>query len=104
MSWNVNLNDVEPLVHEIEPAATIAYRQFKAGYGDDAEVFAAMDEQFDAALLAMRCLLAGAVGAGNVNITLSGHANPGHQPRQGWANDYVSVHVSSVVRAEAPAS
>lgn len=31
-----------------------------------------------------------------VIVTLSGHANPGHAPRQGWANEVVTVSVSAV--------
>ncbi len=69
-----------------------------------------MDEQFDAALEAARVLLLraavggdvpapGAMPNGNVNVTLSGHANPGHKPRQGWANDMVHMTVTSAAVA-----
>lgn len=45
--------------------------------------------------VARRIIDSGAVGEGEkFNITLSGHANPGHQPREGWATDMVSVSVS----------
>jgi exo-beta-1,3-glucanase (GH17 family) len=32
--------------------------------------------------------------ATHYNVTLSGHANPGHAPAQGYANDYVQVSVT----------
>jgi hypothetical protein len=36
----------------------------------------------------------GALGDGVAfNVNLGGHANPEHKPRDGWANDYVSVSV-----------
>jgi hypothetical protein len=38
----------------------------------------------------------GAVGNSSktFNVTLSGHANPDHEPAEGWANDMVSISVS----------
>ena len=102
MSWNVYLTNVDP--EAVEKAARDGYATFKAGYHDDGSVFGAMDEQFEAALnMARIAWLRKVVGDGNINVTLSGHANPGHKPRQGWANDLVTVSVSSAVRAEAPA-
>jgi hypothetical protein len=102
MSWNVSLTDIAP--SEVEAAAAKSYRDFKATYSDDAKALLAMDEQFEAALNVVRFLMPrDVVGEGNINVSLSGHANPDHKPRAGWANDYVMVNVSSVVRAEAPA-
>lgn len=31
----------------------------------------------------------------SVNVSISGHVNPGGVPREGWANDFVSVSVSN---------
>jgi hypothetical protein len=102
MSWTVQLTDLDP--GNVEEAAERAYADFKARYSDADEVFPAMDEQFDAAQIAARALLQGkVVGEGNINVSLSGHANPGHKPRQGWSNDMVTVSVTSAVRAEVPA-
>lgn len=101
MSWNVTLTSLNP--EDLEQAARKSYTAYKANYHDDGSVFGAMDEQFDAALGAAKALLP-TVGEGLVNVILSGHANPGHRPRQGWANDTVHVTVTSVVQpAEAPA-
>jgi hypothetical protein len=101
MSWSVSLTDIDPA--ELGGLAHDAYADFKARYSDADEVFPAMDEQFDATLAAASSGMSHVVGKGNINVSLSGHANPGYKPRQGWANDYVSVRVSSAVWAEVPA-
>lgn len=94
MSWNVVLTNINPDPDEMEQAARDKYGQYKANYHDVGEVESAMDEQFEAALNMVRiALLRGVVGEGNINVTLSGHANPGHQPREGWVNDSVNVSV-----------
>lgn len=31
-----------------------------------------------------------------VAISISGHANPGHAPREGWANNTVTVSVTTI--------
>ncbi len=95
MSWNVTLNDIDPEL--LGKLAHDAYADVKQRHADDTEVLPAMDEQFDAALAAASSGMTRVVGKGKVNVILSGHANPRHEPREGWANDYVSVHVSSVV-------
>lgn len=97
MSWNVTLTSLHP--EDLEQAARDGYAGFKANYHDADEVFPAMDEQFEAALnMARIALLRKVVGEDNVNVTLSGHANPSHKPRQWWPNDAVTVSVSSAVR------
>jgi hypothetical protein len=55
-------------------------------------------EQVDAAKYAAKQLVeSGAVGSGGkrvFNVFLAGHANPGHEPRDGWSNDTVTVSIS----------
>lgn len=53
-------------------------------------------EQFQAAVDAAKAL-ARVVGrdGDEVIVTMSGHANPGHGPREGWANEMISVTVSA---------
>lgn len=54
-------------------------------------------EQFAAARAAVKELVgSGAFGDGSkeFSVQLSGHANPGHEPLEGWSNDCVSVHVA----------
>jgi len=96
MSWNVYLTDVDPA--KLGGLAHDAYEEFKSRYTDAAEAVSAMDEQFDAALAAASSGLCNIVGDGNINVTLSGHANPGHRPRAGYANDLVTVSVSSAAK------
>ncbi len=54
-----------------------------------------MEEQFEDAKYAAR-ELAYSVGRPDdqVVVSLSGHVNPGHQPRPGWANDMITVTVT----------
>lgn len=54
-------------------------------------------EQLTAAREALAALV-GAVGrpGDKVVVTLSGHANPGHAPRPGWANECITVQVTAV--------
>lgn len=46
--------------------------------------------------------LAAVVGRSDdrVVVTMSGHANPGHAPRLGWANECITVTVSAVPASE----
>lgn len=55
-------------------------------------------EQFEAArAAAVQLVEAGAVGVDKpIRVTLSGHANPGHEPTEGWANDVVTVGIAQI--------
>jgi hypothetical protein len=56
-------------------------------------------EQFEAAAAAAQALVdSGVVGSADkrLSIVLSGHANPGHEPRSGWASDTVTVTISQL--------
>jgi hypothetical protein len=52
--------------------------------------------QFEAAVVAAQAL-AKVVGrdGDTVHVSISGHANPDHAPRDGWANEMISVTVSA---------
>lgn len=57
-------------------------------------------DQFEAAWQAAEAIIIGG-SVGNTlerkfHIVLSGHSNPDHAPRAGWANDCVNVSVSQV--------
>ena len=95
MSWTVPCPS--QTAESIEVSARSGYERYNGpgGFaGDDAER-AAIDEQFDAALTAAQGILAsGAVGHTACSVTLSGHANPGHEKRPGWANDTIVVSIS----------
>jgi len=50
---------------------------------------------FVAAKQATSTLLeSGALGQGNFNVSLSGHANPGNVPADGWVNDCVTIRIT----------
>jgi aldehyde:ferredoxin oxidoreductase len=53
-------------------------------------------EQLDVATQAAKAL-ARVVGrpGDDVRVSMTGHANPDHAPRQGWANEMITVTVSA---------
>lgn len=63
------------------------------------EVESEQGQQFTAAMNAVRALV-DAVGRpeDEVSVSLMGHANPGHGPREGWANETITI----TVRAHPP--
>ena len=92
MSWSVQAPSQTAAT--LEGAARQKYEEFVSHRGDD-EAGSAADEQFEAALAAARTIVeSGAVGESAVRVSLSGHANPGHAKRDGWANDTVTVSIS----------
>jgi hypothetical protein len=53
-------------------------------------------DQFDAALAAMSTIIAsGTVGdqSKQFYVSMSGHSNPNHEPREGWANDMITISI-----------
>ena len=56
-------------------------------------------DQFDAVTEAVITLInSGSVGDASrrFSMTLTGHANPNHEPRDGWANDAVTISLYQV--------
>jgi hypothetical protein len=54
-------------------------------------------DQFDAVSYAVKDLInSAAIGAWGkrFNVAMSGHSNPNHEPRDGWANDAVTISIS----------
>lgn len=92
MSWNVYTTSQTAAT--IEDTAREAFAAHQSAIDDD-EQRSVNAEQFEAGLHAAQSILAsGAVGDGPAHVTLSGHANQGHRPRDGWANDTITVSVS----------
>jgi hypothetical protein len=61
------------------------------------------EEQYNkAAELAYELITSGAVGdpKGRYGVNLSGHGNPNHEPKSGWANDFISIQVAQHIREE----
>jgi hypothetical protein len=91
MSWSTNVGPVAKGAIEVNSPA----------YASD--VFDEQSDQFEAAVDAARAL-AKAVGRpeDEVYVTLSGHANPEHGPRPGWADEMITVSISARPKADVP--
>lgn len=84
MSWSASATDIDPAaIDGIEPPYPVE--------GEPAEQLAKAKEL--AALLADSGVV-GDPAEHRFNVALSGHANPDHEPAEGYANDTVSVTVS----------
>lgn len=71
---------------EVDPASSAA------AYGARVET----DEVIDAAIEAAASLILAVRGGLALNVHLSGHSNPGHQPVVGWSNELVNINVSQI--------
>jgi hypothetical protein len=86
MSWTASLP---------EPVAVSEVTEALASLEASPPVEGEPQEQFEAAKDAARVLVeSGAVGDRPVRINLNGHANPGHEPTEGYANDMITVSIS----------
>lgn len=95
MSWSVSTGqqrpqEIERAIKELEAPEDVA--SWNQDYGDQLEA---------AKKAAIAILRSGAVGDPKGEnrdyiVTLSGHSNPGHAPRPGFANDTVTVTVSQL--------
>ena len=106
MSWSIHLSDTP--IAEVESQARERYDGARANApaGADPDLLKAMDEQFEATLAAAKILLPAVCGAAatSVNVILGGHANPGHEPQQGWTKDSITVSVTDANRDSRPAA
>lgn len=96
MSWGaISVTSVEAA--EVETALNTAAETYKSGLSaNDYELDPAAVEAITAAVASAKAVVdSGIVGTTKVNVSLSGHANPGHVPVKGWANDFVQIVVSS---------
>jgi hypothetical protein len=89
MSWSVNLHNVpyeqSTIRDELKSLREDALRQ-----NPDCS------DQFDAALeAALSVIRSGVVGppSHSFSISLIGHSNPGHGPREGYAKDLVTINI-----------
>ena len=101
MSWSLHLGTVRP-ADQISEAAQNALAELRAkgpSYAaqfDAEETRAEVAEQVEAAVEAALDLLPGLGNPEAVTVNLYGHANPGHQPREGWAPESVTAGVTAV--------
>jgi hypothetical protein len=83
-------------IADFDAAAAAAQATYESTLaGSDIGLASAAKESVTAAVAAANAIIAsGVVGTGTVSATISGHANPGHAPTSGWANDCVTVYIS----------
>lgn len=84
-------------VADFEAAAKAAADAYQANLAaQDYALDPAAQEAIAVGLAAAKAIVdSGAVGTGLVQGTIGGHANPGHKPVKGWANDSLTVTVYS---------
>ena len=93
MSWSITAPSQTAATIEANARELFGTQQLTVSGTEEER--AATAEQFEAALAAAQSVLAaGAVGDTPVIVALSGHANPGHTKRDGWANDTLTISIS----------
>lgn len=97
MSWVLSATEIDPqdLTDVLEQMATEYEAQFDDGFSDEVQ------EQVDAAI-ECAAILASCVGGEKVNVSINGHANPGHKPHPSYANDTVLVSVTNADQRHLP--
>ena len=88
MSWNCTYETIGADISYGLPDAAV--EEITRLYPD------AVDVAEEAYIAAVDLIEIGAVGAldRRYRITLSGHVNPNHEPREGFSNDFVQMTVS----------
>jgi len=91
MSWSFQVSPVpaDEFDEAIDAARVVAQANIDAYNPDGAD-------QADKAVAVAKTLVASGVVGGKkakVGANLAGHGNPEHAPKDGWANDTVSINV-----------
>jgi hypothetical protein len=82
---------------KLQPGADIHHAEVEESSGvEDLETQEVLNTAHKAVV--QHILDAGIVGDSSKSylITVSGHTNPGHEPRAGWSNDTVTITVAQV--------
>ena len=93
MSWNYSVNGVTKENADAALNAAAEEQIIDIMRGDSGEEMMAQAEQSTYAAVAI--IESGCLGDGPFFVSLVGHANPGHEPRDGWADDAVSISISA---------
>lgn len=92
MSWTVWATDVS--LDNVEETLDKRFEELNP------EQTVEMVEQFDDAVESVYMFISGASlgdpDTKKFNVSISGHANPSHEPATGWANDCITVSVNQV--------
>lgn len=94
MSWSLSIPPT--------PAAEFAAAVDAAVTSPAGPLAPSVGEQVAAAKAAAKALVAGgSLGDGSKTFaaSLSGHANEGHQPTEGWANDCLTISLSQSIES-----
>lgn len=102
MSWSFAVPATP--VADFETAAATAKTAYVQGLqGSDYALDQVGSGQVDAAIAAAAAVVAsGVVGTGTVTASFTGHANPGHAPVAGYANEVVAISIACADRYVAP--
>lgn len=87
MSWWISYSSKDDFANDVRATGSVA----------DADVTDEAKEQIKAARDAAEAIIdGGSAGASGKDFTVSlnGHANTGHDPAPGWANDCVGINVT----------
>lgn len=93
MSWSFDFEAQN--AEAIMGAGNAAMKDYFERLNDVPEAIEVMREQAVEAIGAA-ALVARVVGKRGLKISLSGHGNPNHEPRLGWADEIITVRVSEV--------
>jgi hypothetical protein len=106
MSWHLPVGPVRldspDAVAKAADAALAGLRAKGSSHAaqfDAPEVRREVAGQVEAAIGAAVELLGGLGDPAEVHVTLSGHANPGHESKLGWPNDTITVTVTRATSA-----
>lgn len=91
MSWSFHATCTEPNIEGEIDKAEQDYRM-QSGLTFTPEVDDQIKAATEAAVAAFR---SGAIGKPlKFTVSLSGHANPGHKPQEGWSNDTLTISLA----------
>jgi len=91
MSWNYTVENVTTATADEQLNAGAEEQIEYAMQGDSGPESVEQMEQ--ATYAALKLIKSGCLGEGPFRVTLGGHANAGHRPREGRANDAVSIAI-----------
>lgn len=90
MSWGI------PQVTATGDSIVEALKVASEDYLDSGVFTDEVADQVSACISAAALIISsGAIGSGKVSVSMSGHANPDHEPTAGWANDVIALTISN---------
>lgn len=103
MSWSgITATDTPDRIEEALKASAETYKANLAS--QDYVLDPAAVEQIDGAIAAALVAIPVVAPDQLVQITLNGHANPGHMPNESWSNDFISMSITNMTPREAAAA